>query len=149
MIDVPIDWIQGGWASLGVILMAELWKVTPLITLIFLAGLDSIPEAAWEAAAVDGASGWRQFWYITLPLLRPYMTMAIIIRAIDAFRIFELPLILSGKSTPVLGTVAYSEYHEYHNPFTSAAAATLLLGLIAVCIVSYLFFVARRDTEAV
>jgi trehalose transport system permease protein len=148
IIDTPIDWTQGGWYSLGVLLVADLWKVTPLMTLILLAGLESIPESALEAAAVDGATGWRRFWYITLPLLRPAFTMAMIIRAIDAFRIFELPLILTGKSTPVLGTVAYSEYYEYDNAFTSAAAATLLLGLIAVCIVSYLLLVARQDTGA-
>jgi trehalose transport system permease protein len=148
IIDAPIDWTQGGWYSLGVLLVADLWKVTPLVTLILLAGLESIPESALEAAAVDGASGWRRFWYITLPLLRPSLTMAVIVRAIDAFRIFELPLILTGKSTPVLGTVAYSEYYEYDNAFTSAAAATLLLGLIAVCIASYLLLVARQDTGA-
>src|SRR5919197_768593 len=92
IIDTPIDWTQGGWYSLGVLLVADLWKVTPLMTLILLAGLESIPESALEAAAVDGATGWRRFWYITLPLLRPAFTMAVIIRAIDAFRIFELPL---------------------------------------------------------
>jgi trehalose transport system permease protein len=143
----PIEWIQGGWSSLGVLLLADLWKVTPLVTLILLAGLESIPESAREAAAVDGAAGWRQFWYITLPLLRPALSMAVIIRAIDAFRIFELPMILTGKSTPVLGTVAYSEYYEYDNPFTSAAAASLLMGLIAVCLVSYLWLVARREAS--
>jgi len=148
IIDTPIDWTQGGWYSLGVLLVADLWKVTPLVTLILLAGLESIPESALEAAAVDGASGWRRLWYITLPLLRPSLTMAVIVRAIDAFRIFELPLILTGKSTPVLGTVAYSDYYEYDNAFTSAAAATLLLGLIAVCIASYLLLVARQDAGA-
>lgn len=148
MLDAPLDWIQGGWRSLAVLFVADLWKVTPLVTLILLAGLESIPDSALEAAAVDGASGWRQFCYITLPLLRPALTMAIILRAIDAFRIFELPLILTGHSTPVLGTLAYSEYYEYDNEYTSAAAATFLLGLIAVCIASYLFLMARRDTEA-
>jgi trehalose transport system permease protein len=116
-----------------------------LVTLILLAGLEGIPQSAREAAAVDGAAGWRQFWYITLPLLRPALSMAVIIRAIDAFRIFELPMILTGKSTPVLGTIAYSEYYEYDDPFTSAAAASLLMGLIAVCIAAYLGLVARRD----
>jgi ABC-type sugar transport system permease subunit len=147
VISTPIDWTQGDWLSLGVLLVADLWKVTPLITLILLAGLETIPESALEAAAVDGASGWRQFWYITLPLLRPSLTMAVILRAIDAFRIFELPLMLTGKSTPVLGTLAYSEFYEYDNPFTSAAAATLLMGLIAICLMSYLGLVARRDSE--
>jgi trehalose transport system permease protein len=148
VIATPVDWTRGDWLSLGVLVVADLWKVTPLITLILLAGLETIPESALEAAEVDGASGWRQFWYITLPLLRPALSMALILRAIDAFRIFELPLILTGKSTPVLGTLAYSEFYEYDNPFTSAAAATLLMGLIAFCLMSYLGLVARRDTEA-
>jgi len=147
LMDAPIDWVQGGWRSLLVLLVAELWKVTPLVTLILLAGLESIPESALEAAEVDGAGRWQRFWHITLPLLRPSVTMAVVVRAIDAFRIFELPLILTGKSTPVLGTFAYSEYSEYDNPFTSAAAATLLMGMIALCIVSYLFLMARRSTE--
>jgi trehalose transport system permease protein len=148
LIDTPIDWTQGGWRSLGVLLVADLWKVTPLMTLILLAGLETIPEAALEAAEVDGAVGWRRFWYITLPPLRPSQTMPLIIRAIDAFRTFELPLILTGRSTPLLGTLAYSEFYEYDNPFTSAAAATLLMGLIAVCLMSYLGLVARHDPEA-
>jgi trehalose transport system permease protein len=148
VITTPVDWTQGNWLSIGVLLVADLWKVTPLMTLILLAGLETIPESALEAAEVDGASGWRRFWYITLPLLWPSLTMAVIVRAIDAFRIFELPLILTGKSTPVLGTLAYSEFYEYDNPFTSAAAATILLGLIALCIMSYLGLVARRDSEA-
>ena len=145
VIDIPLDWLGGDWHSLGVLLGAELWKVTPMVTLIMLAGLESIPASALEAAAVDGASGWRRFWYITLPLLRPSLTMAVILRAIDAFRIFELPLLLTGKSLPVLGTLAYSEYYEYDNPFTSAAAASLLLGMIALCLGGYLLVMARRQ----
>jgi trehalose transport system permease protein len=148
VVATPIDWTGGDWVSLGVLLLADLWKVTPLITLILLAGLETIPDSALEAAEVDGASGWRRFWYVTLPLLRPSITMAVIVRAIDAFRIFELPLILTGKSTPVLGTLAYSEYYDYDNPFTSAAAATLLFALIALCLTVYLGLMARRGVEA-
>jgi trehalose transport system permease protein len=66
----------------------------------------------------------------------------------DALRIFELPLILTGKSVPVLGTFAYSEYYEYYNPFTSAAAASLLLGMVALCVVGYLFVMAHRRGES-
>jgi trehalose transport system permease protein len=147
-IDAPIDWLGGDWRSLGVILVADLWKVTPLVTLIMLAGLESIPESALEAAAVDGAGVWRRFWYVTLPLLRPALITAVVLRATDAFRIFELPLILTGKSVPVLGTFSYSEYYEYYNPFTSAAAASLLLGMVALCVVGYLFLMTRRQGEA-
>jgi len=147
LISAPIDWVYGGWRSLGVLLMAELWKVTPVVAFILLAGLESIPETVYEAAAVDGAGAWRQFWHVTLPLLRPSLMMAVVVRAIDAFRVFELPLILTGKSFPVLGTLAYSEYYEYDNPFTSAAAATVLLAIIAACIGGYLFLMTRRPME--
>jgi trehalose transport system permease protein len=148
VIDTPIDWLGGDWRSLGVILVAELWKVTPLVTLILLAGLESVPESALEAAEVDGAGAWRRFWYVTLPLLRPAFITAVVLRATDAFRIFELPLILTGKSLPVLGTFAYSEYYDYYNPYTSAAAASLLLGIIALCLVAYLSLMARRQESA-
>jgi trehalose transport system permease protein len=149
VLDTPIDWLAGTWQSFGVLLLAELWKVTPVVTLILLAGLESIPDSAFEAAAVDGAGGWSRFWYVTLPLLRPSLTIAIVLRAIDAFRIFELPLLLTGKSLPVLGTLAYSEYYEYGNPFTSAAAASLLLGMIALGIGGYLCIMARRQEGTV
>jgi trehalose transport system permease protein len=128
-----------------VILVVELWKVTPLVTLILLAGLEGIPESALEAAQIDGAGPWRRFWYVTLPLLRPAFVTAVVLRATDAFRIFELPLILTGKSLPVLGTFAYSEYYDYNNPFTSAAAASLLLGLIALFLAGYLSVLLRRS----
>jgi trehalose transport system permease protein len=144
-IDTPIDWLGGDWLSLGVILVAELWKVTPLVTLILLAGLESVPESALEAAAVDGAGVWRRFWHITLPLLRPSLITAVVLRATDALRIFELPLILTGKSVPVLGTFAYSEYYDYYNPYTSAAAANLLLGMVGLCVVSYLLLTTPRQ----
>jgi trehalose transport system permease protein len=113
-----------------------------------LAGLESVPESALEAAAVNGVGAWRRFWYVMLPLLRPSLITAVVLQATDAFRIFELPLILTGKSVPVLGTFAYSEYYEYYNPFTSAAAASLLLGMVTLCVVGYLFLMARRQGEA-
>jgi trehalose transport system permease protein len=72
----------------------------------------------------------------------------VVLRATDAFRIFELPLILTEKSVPVLGTFAYSEFYEDYNPFTSAAAASLLLGMVALCVVGHLFLMVCRQGEA-
>ena len=84
----------GGWRTLLIIAIADMWKVLPIMTLIFLAGLQSIPEDVYEAADVDGATKWQRFIRVTLPLLIPFFTMALILRAIDAFRIFELALVL-------------------------------------------------------
>jgi len=141
-----IDWTTtGGLRTLFTIAIADMWKVLPVITLIFLAGLQSISEDVYEAADVDGATKWQRFARVTLPLLLPYITIALILRSIDAFRIFELALVLSGRIEPVLGTFIWNQYAPpTSNPFTSAAASIVLFGIIMVFIVLYLRFVARR-----
>lgn len=142
----PLAWtVSGGWRTLFTIAVADMWKVLPVITLIFLAGLQSIPEDVYEAAAVDGATKWQRFYRITLPMLVPFITMAIILRAIDAFRIFELALVLAGRIEPVLSTYIADRYLPPTNdPFTAAAGAVVLFAIIMVFIVAYLRFVARR-----
>lgn len=142
----PLAWtVSGGWRTLLTVAVADMWKVLPVITLIFLAGLQSIPEDVYEAAAVDGATKWQRFLRITLPMLVPFITMAIILRAIDAFRIFELALVLAGRIEPVLSTYIADRYLPPTNdPFTAAAGAVVLFAIIMVFIVAYLRFVARR-----
>jgi trehalose transport system permease protein len=140
-----VSWtVAGGWRTLLTIAVADMWKVLPIMTLIFLAGLQSIPEEVYEAADVDGATKWQRFVRVTLPLLVPYFTMALILRAIDAFRIFELALVLAGGVEPVLGTYIAGRYLPPTNDlFTSSAASIVLFGIIMVFIVLYLRFVAR------
>ncbi len=145
LIRLPVDWASGGIVTLLTIVLADMWKVTPFVTLVLLAGLESIPEALYEACAMDGATSWQRFRYVTLPLLKPSITMVMVLRAIDAFRIFDLPLVLAGRNTPVLATYAYYEYNTYNNPYTSAAASTILMGIIAVFVVCYLLLMERRD----
>jgi trehalose transport system permease protein len=112
--------------------------VTPLVMLILLAGLQAIPRDVYEAARTDGAGAGQQFLWITLPLLRPALTMALIVRGVDAFRIFALPLALVGRHLPVLSTYAYIEYLEYGNRHTAAASSVLLLLMIVLTIGAYL-----------
>lgn len=146
----PLSWtVAGGWRTLLTVAVADMWKVLPVVTLIFLAGLQSIPEDVYEAAAVDGATKWQQFSRITLPMLTPFVTMAIILRSIDAFRIYELALVLSGRVEPVLGTYIGSRYlPPTSDPFTSAAASIVLFGMIMVFIIAYLNLVAKRSEVA-
>jgi trehalose transport system permease protein len=141
-----ISWTGGGLKTLFTIAIADMWKVLPVVTLIFLAGLQSIPGEVYEAADVDGATKWQRFARITLPLLIPYMTMAIILRAIDAFRIFDIYLVIGGiRVAPVLGTYIGSRYlPPTSDPFTAAAASIVLFGIIMVFIILYLRFVAAR-----
>ena len=138
ILTLPIDWTGSRWLAVVTVAMADAWKVTPLVMLMLLAGLQAIPRELYEAARTDGAGPWQQFWRISLPLLRPALTMVFIIRGVDAFRIFALPLALVGRHLPVLSTFAYVEYLEYGNPHTSAASSTLLLLMILITVVAYL-----------
>lgn len=141
----PMSWtVAGGWRTLATVAIADMWKVLPIVTLIFLAGLQSIPDEVNEAADVDGATRWQRFTRVTLPLLLPSFTIAVILRAIDAFRIFELALVLAGRVEPVLGTYIWNRYGPPTNDaFTAAAASLVLFGLILLFIIFYLRFVAR------
>jgi trehalose transport system permease protein len=138
LIRLPVDWVGGRALAIVTVALADAWKVTPLMLLILLAGLEAIPGELYEAARTDGASRWRQFRAITLPLLKPALTMALIVRGVDAFRIFALPLALVGRDLPVLSTYAYLEYIEYGNPHTSAASSVILLLMILLAVGSYL-----------
>ena len=145
VIDLPIDWTGSRWLAVVTVAVADTWKVTPLVMLILLAGLQAIPRQLYEAARTDGATSWQQFLRITLPLLRPAITMALIVRGVDAFRIFALPLALTGRNLPVLSTYAYVEYLEYGNPNTAAASSTLLLLMILFTIAAYLRIAGREE----
>lgn len=146
IIDQQIFWTESGIRGMIAIALADTWKATPLVILILLAGLESIPRDIYEAADVDGASKWRQFWDHTLPLLMPAITMAIILRAIDAFRIFDIAIVLAGNQVPVMSSFVYFEYFG-NNLHRASAAATILLAMIVVSIFAYFFIVERRQED--
>jgi len=138
LVQTPVDWVGERGLAILTVAAADAWKVTPLVLLILLAGLEAIPGHLYEAARTDGASRWRQFTAITLPLLKPALTMALIVRGVDAFRIFALPLALVGRGLPVLSTYAYVEFLEYGNPHTAAASSVILLAMILLTVGTYL-----------
>lgn len=142
-----LSWtVAGGWRTLFTVAIADMWKVLPVVVLIFIAGLQSISEDVYEAASVDGASKWQTFRKITLPMLVPFITMAVILRAIDAFRIYELALVLAGRVEPVLGTYIGARYlPPVNDVFTAASSSIVLFLMILAFIVVYLKFVALKD----
>jgi len=144
IIDVPVYWQQSGVRGMFIIALADLWKTIPLVVLILLAGLESIPGDVYEAAGIDGAGGWQKFWHHTIPLLMPSITMALILRAIDAFRIFDIAMVLGGQAIPVMSSFVYSDYRA-GNTNTAAAAAVILLMMIVVFVIAYIFLVERRS----
>ncbi|HYF25310.1 MAG TPA: sugar ABC transporter permease, partial [Baekduia sp.] len=88
-VDDDKAWFGEKWSAMWVIIAAEVWKTTPFMALLLLAGLTTIDEGLYEAAKVDGASAWQRFWRITLPLMRPAIVVALLFRTLDAFRVFD------------------------------------------------------------
>ena len=140
---IPIDWTANRLRSLFVVAVADSWKVMPRVVMLFLSGLESIPLELYEAADVDGAGKFDCFRYITIPQLKATVTMTVLTRLVDLLRIFELPKVLLGGTTPFLATMSYEEY-SYGNNAYSAVASTVLLALILVIVMAYMFAFERE-----
>lgn len=96
LIDRPLIWFIHSLAAWVPIILADVWKMTPFVALLLLAGLQNIDDGLYEAARIDGASDWQQFLHVTLPLLRPAILVALIFRTLDAFRVFDLIYVMTG-----------------------------------------------------
>ncbi len=133
----PVAWLSTlPWAQLSVVIV-EVWQYTPFVALVLLAGLQGIPKEYEEAARIDGASGWQVFWTVTLPLLRPALMVAAVIRTTNAVRMFDLSYVLTGGG-PFASTETYS-YLAYLEAFTKfqlpyAAAISWLVFLLNLAI---------------
>jgi ABC-type sugar transport system permease subunit len=95
-LDEPIVWFNRAATAWMPIILADVWKTTPFVALLLLAGLQNIDPAVYEAAEVDGAGAWRRLRSVTLPLLKPALLVALIFRTLDAFRVFDLVYVLTG-----------------------------------------------------
>jgi len=123
-----LDWLVPGSALAWMtVVVVDAWHVTPVVFLILLAALAGIPEDIREAAQLDGAGPAARLWRITLPLLRPALLAALLLRGVDALRIFATPLVLTGvEGVPVLSSYAYHQWADYGNDAAAAAAAVTL-----------------------
>lgn len=117
IIDTYQNWLGQGSTAMWVAIWADVWKTTPFMALILLAGLQSIPEEIYEASNIDGANRWQTFFRITLPLLLPTFLVAGMLRALDAFRVFDLIFVLTGGG-PANATEVLSSY-TYKTTFSS------------------------------
>jgi multiple sugar transport system permease protein len=89
-------WFADRWSALSVIILAEVWKTTPFISLLLLAGLAQVPEELQEAAKVDGATAWQRLWRVTVPNMKAAIMVALLFRTLDAYRIFDTIFIMTG-----------------------------------------------------
>src|SRR5258708_18887369 len=126
-------WRVRRWRAFAGILATDVWLWTPWFTILLLAGLQSLPKDPFEAAAIDGTSRWRVFRYLTLPMLRPVIAVCVVIRAIDAFRTFDIVWTLTAggpaRSTELFSLYAY--VHAFLNlDFGMGSAPASVRGLI-------------------
>ncbi|SHN80923.1 multiple sugar transport system permease protein [Geodermatophilus obscurus] len=110
-IGTDTDWFGGTWTSLLVICLAEIWKTTPFISLLLLAGLAQVPEVLQEAAKVDGATWWQRLWRVTIPNMKAAIMVALLFRTLDAFRIFDTIFIMTAgaNGTESVSFLAYRQ----------------------------------------
>ena len=132
-------WFGDRFSSFAVIIMAEVWKTTPFMALLLLAGLVTIDDGLYEAAKVDGASAWQRFWKITLPLMKPAILVALLFRTLDAFRIFDNIFIMTGgaQDTQSVSILGYNQLIQRLNLGLGSAVSVLIF--LCVFLIAFLF----------
>ena len=149
LMDSSFAWLSNSTGAMFVMILANVWRGTPLLLTQFLAGLQGIPGDVYEAAQVDGANAWQRFYQITVPLLLPVLMVSGVLRFIWTFNFYDLPWVLTGGG-PVDATTTTPIY-AYKRAFSSyrmgeGSAITMLLFLILlVFAVIYFYFRKRQD----
>jgi multiple sugar transport system permease protein len=125
--------------SLGIIILAEVWKTTPFMALLLLAGLSLVPEELLRAAQVDGAGAWKRLVKITLPLIKPAILVALLFRTLDAFRIFDNIYVLTGgaNNTYSVSILGYDNLFKAFNLGLGSAISVLIL--LCVAVIAFIF----------
>jgi multiple sugar transport system permease protein len=147
VISQPHLWLAGGRGAIVYITLVHVWGVLPLVSLIFLAGLQSIPDEVYSASAVDGAGPWRQFRYVTLPLLRPSIAIALTVGTLLAISIFDEIYVLNGTALNTRSILM----QVYNTTFVTAdfahgTALAFLLAAVTAVLGGMYALVLRRST---
>ncbi|MCX3308471.1 sugar ABC transporter permease [Pantoea vagans] len=154
IIDGYRSWLGSPDVALNAVMFADIWKNYPLVTLLVLAALQSIPEDLFEAARLDGASAWRRFRAITFPAIVAPLGVALVLRTIDAFKIFDIIYVMTRggpvDSTKTLSFFVYQESFSYLRAGSGAAYAILMTLMCALLITLYLLMLwhQRRRSSA-
>lgn len=138
IIDEPVAWLVEESFQIPAMIIIDVWKTTPFMALLLLAGLQLIPDDIYEAADVDGAGKVRQFFTLTLPLLVPTIAVALVFRTLDALRVFDLFQIVLAQSRYSMASYAYYELINGQRMGYSSAISVLILILITIFAVMYI-----------
>jgi trehalose/maltose transport system permease protein len=140
LLDKPIAWAADPDTALWAIIAVDIWKTTPFMALLLLAGLQVIPGDVYEAATVDGASKWKQFWQMTLPLVRPALLVALIFRSLDTFKVFDVVQVMTAYSPDTMTVAVFSQQQltkRASGVGMSSASSVVILAFILVMVVIY------------
>lgn len=148
LIDGYRSWLGTPTSALNAVMLADIWKNYPLVTLLVLAALQSIPDDLYEAARLDGACAWRRFRAITFPAIVAPLSVALVLRTIDAFKIFDIIYVMTRggpvDSTKTLSFFVYQESFSYLRAGSGAAYAILMALMCGVLIAIYLLMLLRQ-----
>ncbi len=143
-------WLAKTPTAIFAILVTDIWQWTPFMFLVFLSGLAVLDPEIFEAADIDGAGGWDKFWQLTIPLMRPIVIVALLIRGLDALKFFDIIFTLSGggpgNSTETISFYIYQVGYQFFRLGYGAAAAFVLLIFLAV-LLTFLLRMFRSATE--
>ena len=142
-IDPDLNWFAQGGTSLFVIMASEIWKTTPFISLLLLAGLAQVPDELTEAAEVDGATWWERMSRVILPNMKAAIMVAVLFRALDAFRIFDNVFIMTNGAfgTEVLSLLAYrTSISRLEIGLGSAVSVLLFICVLLICFIAIKLF---------
>ncbi len=143
-------WLARTWSAIFAILVTEIWQWTPFMFLVFLSGIVSLDPEIFEAADIDGASRWNKFRYLTIPLLRPIIVVALLIRGLDALKFFDVIFALTGgapgNSTETISFYIYKTGYQFFRLGHGAAASFILL-IALIVILTYLLKLFKTVME--
>ena len=142
------NWLGRSWPAIFAVTIVDSWQSIPFVMLIALAGLAGLPKGPREAAAIDGANGWRIFWHVTLPSLMPVLLVIVMIRIIDAFKLFDIIFIVTHRGGPgtATQTLGMLTYNTGFIAFQISKAAAL--GVLLVIVVSPIYFLWRQSQRS-
>ncbi len=148
VLDSPVAFIAQPSTSLWAVAAVDIWKTTPFVALLLLAGLQVIPEDVYEAAEIDGANGWQRFVQITMPLLRPAILVTLIFRTLDALRVFDVIFVMFGSrpDTQTMSIYAQNNIVAFSDLGYGSAISVAIFAIIGVFVIAYVTFLKVEES---